>query len=91
MPPGTPATGPAAPKGDPAAVAFAHEQYDELESIAERVTSRTSKANDFFDSVITKFKSILETVDRTQMVTPAQQTALENMLAGAKKWDHGDR
>jgi len=47
------------------------------------------KAPDFFTSVVEKTKDILKTMDQFGgEATPAQEQALNNMLAGVQKWFH---
>jgi hypothetical protein len=44
------------------------------------------KNQSYFDGVEDRAKAIGETITHTGRVSDAQVTALENMLAGVKKW-----
>lgn len=51
----------------------------------------TAKNPTFFEGVKEKAADIAESVRRAKTATGGQIGALENMLAGVKKWDHGRR
>jgi len=50
-----------------------------------------SKGEDFFGGVSSRAEDIGATIERTNKVSPAQKQALDNMLAGVRKWLHTDR
>jgi hypothetical protein len=61
---------------------------DEIsETISEDVPEwKVLKNQSYFDGVEDRAKAIGETITHTGRVSDAQVTALENMLAGVKKW-----
>lgn len=61
---------------------------DEIsETIAEDVPEwKVLKNAEYFESAEERAKAIGETVARTGRVTDGQMTALENILAGLRKW-----
>lgn len=57
----------------------AHDAADRCDEIPER-------GEDFAESVQAKLESIIETIERTEHVTPAQKQAIENMEHGIERW-----
>lgn len=45
------------------------------------------RGQDFFDSVLEKAESIETTILSRGIVSEAQESALENMLEGVRKWE----
>lgn len=66
----------------------AREILDELcEVIEEEISDRVKDEHgEFFEDVEEKAKAIVSTIEATDRASEAQITALENMLAGVKKW-----
>lgn len=64
----------------------------QIEELVEGFPERTqSRGAEFFEDVISKAKSVGETITRTNRVSERQLGALKGWLDGVKKWDHGDR
>ncbi len=62
-----------------------------LRVIDEDVEERAKlRAADYFESLEDRSKSICETIASRNAVTDNQRNALDNMLAGARKWVHDD-
>ncbi len=83
----------AAPPKESAEVVEALELVERIESTYEDDVDERSKekGEEFFNSVMEKARSIGETIEKTQRVSSAQTTALENILTGVRKWVHEDR
>lgn len=75
----------------PPAVAKANELIAKIqETIEDDVPEwATDKAEEFFDDVLEKTKDIATTIERTERASDGQIQALENMLAGVRKWIPG--
>lgn len=83
------------PDGKPPAVVLAQdvrealEVVEEIDETVDQVSDRAKSNNaEFFESVLEKSKAIGETIRRTNSVSPAQRSALDNMLKGVDKWVH---
>lgn len=78
-----------APAGDvDSALAMVAEITDSIDDASESVVDR---AAEFFESVREGAVAIGKTIEETRRVTPPQQKALDNWLAGVKKWTDNDR
>jgi hypothetical protein len=66
----------------------AREILDEIcETIEDEISDRIKDEHaQYFEDVEEKAKSIFSTIEKTERVSGAQMSALENMLAGVKKW-----
>ena len=75
----------------PADVREALDTVHGITDAIERVEEHTrDKHTNYFDSVDRRARGIAETIERTNRVTDAQRTALDNMLEGVRKWIHED-
>lgn len=59
---------------------------EEIEAALELVDDLPDRAQEFGESVSEKLRAIAETIERTGEVTERQQTAIDNMSAGIRKW-----
>ena len=60
------------------------ERIAEGQALLEEITAEA--AADFVESVSEKLDNIAEWIQEKEHVTPAQEEAIENMIAGAEKW-----
>jgi hypothetical protein len=61
--------------------------------VVERVTQRriSDDGAAFLEDILDKARSIGATIEEQNRVSDRQLNALKNMLAGVKKWDHGNK
>lgn len=59
--------------------------------IEEEIEEYTKvKHEDYFESVMDKARAIYKTIKNSNHASKGQRNALDNMLAGIKKWVHED-
>lgn len=68
---------------------YAAELVEEIENaIGEVAVETVAKNSEFFESVSTKSKDILKTIQERDFCTSNQINALKNMLDGVRRWTH---
>ena len=64
----------------------ADDAIEQANNIIEMTGDLPEAGYDFGESVAEKCRSFIEDIERTRRVTPAQQTALDNMESGVCRW-----
>lgn len=64
----------------------ADDAIEQANNIIEMTGDLPEAGYDFGESVAEKCRSMIENLERTRRVTPAQKTALDNMEAGVCRW-----
>lgn len=59
-----------------------------IAQIEDAASQMPERAEDFTDSILEKASSIKQYVEKAKRASPAQISALENMLSGLEKWIH---
>ena len=67
-----------------AALGYTLDKIDEALAVLDEINDE--KAQGFVESVEKKLNGIRSWIDTNERVTDKQQQAVENMLAGARKW-----
>lgn len=67
-------------------IAEAEDLHSQIDDMANEVSQKSPKAEDFASSVLDRASEIMNTVEERGHVTDAQLTALQNMADGLSRW-----